>query len=105
MKNGGSADVFIAPLATSEIMKNVPKDSNGTNTSSSYMYYRYGAGDSGCDASRGGYYVLVIMDLESSPSSPSPSSPGWSCPSRDWGLPNGVIIGHTADYVTGAFTN
>ena len=61
----------------------VPVDPTATGNCSGFRYYRYGAGSSGCDASRGAYYVLGITNMESS-GNPYPSSPGWSCPGRNW---------------------
>lgn len=48
-----------------------------------YRYYRYGAGNYGCDASKGNYYVLGVADMEST-GNPYPGSPGWSCSGRNW---------------------
>src|SRR5690606_5008206 len=49
-----------------------------------YRYYRYPAGSSGCDSTRGRFYVLGILNIESS-SGPHPDSPGFSCSERNWG--------------------
>lgn len=61
-----------------------------------YRYYRYSAGTSGCDVSKGAFYVLGINRFEST-SGIYPGSPGFSCPSRDW---QGEFR-----WVTGAFEN
>lgn len=57
-------------------------------------YYRYAAGSYGCDPAKGDYYVLGIVDTEST-TNPHPDSPGWSCPTRNW---QGEF-----DWVTGSF--
>lgn len=61
-----------------------------------YRYYFYNAGSGGCDASRGRFYVLGVVDMETS-GRPHPASPGWSCPGRNWGAED--------DWVTGKYVN
>ncbi|MEO7904863.1 MAG: prepilin-type N-terminal cleavage/methylation domain-containing protein [Candidatus Saccharimonadales bacterium] len=86
---------FLRPLADSGYMESVPLDpiNNAiesstilakTNQSYGYVYYRYAAGTNGCDATRGTYYILGIINLKTSLTQPDPSSPGFSCSSRDW---------------------
>jgi prepilin-type N-terminal cleavage/methylation domain-containing protein len=53
------------------------------NANGNYKYYRYGAGNYGCDSARGAYYVLGVVDMEGS-SGAHPTNPGWSCPTRNW---------------------
>jgi len=79
------SDPFIGALETADLMSKVPTDpSGGSGTGCyGYNYYRYGAGNYGCDSSRGAYYVLGVRDMETS-GRPHPDSPGWSCPSRNW---------------------
>ena len=60
-----------------------PNDATATGNCSGYRYYRYNAGSYGCDSSKGAYYVLGIVDMETS-GRPYKDSPGWSCPNRDW---------------------
>ncbi len=71
-----------------------PEDPSATGSCVGYRYYRYGAGSYGCDPACGSFYVLGVVDMESSPR-PHPSSPGWSCPNRDWQ--------REMDWVTGKF--
>ncbi|MCW1892497.1 MAG: prepilin-type N-terminal cleavage/methylation domain-containing protein [Candidatus Uhrbacteria bacterium] len=97
-------DTFISELRTSGILQKTICDPRGTTNANSYMYYRYAAGSSGCDVARGAFYVLIIMTLEST-TTPSPTSPGWSCPSRDWSTAGGAGLGYTPAWVTGAFEN
>jgi len=90
----GASDTFIDPLRTLGIMSSVPKDPNGTGASNAYYYYLYPASYASCPASRGDFYVLGIKDFETL-SGVHPSSPGFSCPGRDWGLefPQGYVTG------------
>lgn len=81
---------------STDIISKVPVDPTATGNCTGYRYYRYGAGAYGCDASRGAYYVLGIVDLETS-GRPHSSSPGWSCPLRNW---QGEY-----DWVVGKFEN
>ncbi|MDB5178053.1 MAG: fimbrial protein pilin [Candidatus Saccharibacteria bacterium] len=48
-----------------------------------YLYYKYPAGNNGCDANRGAFYVLGLITTETSGSGTHPQSPGFSC-SYDW---------------------
>lgn len=54
------------------------------NTCGNYAYYFYPAGSYGCDATRGGYYVFGIRSTDQYNTGVYPTSPGWSCPGRDW---------------------
>lgn len=87
------APSFITPLVSNNFLSNL-SDSTINNTCGNYAYYRYSVGSYGCDVARGYYYVLGIRDMEGS-GNPHPSSPGWSCPSRNW---QGEF-----DWVTGKF--
>lgn len=62
-----------------------------------YVYYRYGAGNSGCPAERGAFYVLGMVRTATAGAARHPDSPGFACAGRDWGT----------DYpwVTGGFVN
>ena len=88
----GAGDVFIAPLVTGGFMKNVPGDPLYTSQCGGYRYYRYGAGTSGCPVGNGAFYVLGVPNMEGS-GRPHPSSPGWSCPSRNWQSEFDWVIG------------
>jgi len=79
----GSGDPFIQPLETGGFIAKTPGDPISTGSCGGYAYYRYSAGSYGCDASRGAYFVLGVKDMETS-GNPHPSSPGWSCPARNW---------------------
>lgn len=66
-------------------MDNPPNDSVGTGWCDGYRYHRYPAGgySANCDTTKGAFYVLGVTDMETS-NGIYPSSPGWSCPGRDW---------------------
>ncbi len=91
-------DPFIGALTSSSsyLLPKVPMDSLGGSGTGcyGYSYYRYNAGEYGCDPSRGAYFVLGVRDMEST-SNPYPKSPGWSCSGRNW---QGEF-----DWVTGGF--
>ena len=78
----GSGDSFISPLETSQVILEVPGDP-AFSQCGAYRYYRYSAGSYGCSSAKGAFYVLGIIDMESS-SRPYPTSPGWNCPTRNW---------------------
>ncbi len=79
---GGAGGLFITQLKNSGLISKVPADpiNNAGCYNYSYRYYRYPAGDYGCDARRGAFYVLGVSLFEGTP----PQSPGWSCPTRNW---------------------
>ena len=81
----GDGKYWIEPLSDQGFISTVPLDplNTGVCGSPSYAYFRYNAGRYGCDSSEGAYFVLGVRDMESS-GRPHSSSPGWSCPSRDW---------------------
>jgi prepilin-type N-terminal cleavage/methylation domain-containing protein len=89
---------FLSALRTSGVMSTVPVDPTNNSTTNVngflYRYYRYPAGTSGCDVSRGAFYVLVVGDAEST-SGQLGTSPGFQCSGQTW---NG-------GWVTGGYTN
>jgi len=89
---------FIDLLRTTGFLKIVPVDPTTTTGTGcyGYGYYRYPAGSSGCSTARGAFYVLGVRNMESVTGA-HPSSPGWSCPSRNW---QGEY-----EWVTGSFEN
>jgi len=91
----GSGDPFISQL-TGTYMSKTPDDprASGACGGYNYYYYRYGAGNYGCDSSRGAFFVLEVRNMETT-GNPHPDSPGWSCPNRNWQ--------GEADWVTGGF--
>lgn len=93
-------ETFLQALKTANIVSTVPVDPVNTgdfNVSGAkvYGYYRYGAGTSGCDASRGRFYVLIIRNADGGAARDS-SAPGFTCPDRDWSF---------GYYSIGGFTN
>lgn len=77
------------------VLENPPEDPIATGCNG-YLYNFYSAGSNGCDASKGDYYVLAVVDMELSPN-PHPDSPGFSCSGLDWQA--------SYDWVTGKFVN
>jgi type II secretion system protein G len=84
---------FMEYLVSGGFINKVPIDPIN-NSAMRYRYYRYPAGYYDCDATKGAYYVIGIVDLESS-GRPAASSPGWSCLSRNWST--------EFDWVTGSY--
>lgn len=84
---------FIGALAAEGLLQ-TPMDpiSGSGNDCYGYNYYLYPAGYASCDASRGDFFVLGIRDMETS-GRPYSSSPGWSCPGRDWQTEFDWVIG------------
>ncbi len=79
----GTGDTFIEVLSTGNYMQGVIGDPLSTSCSMAYRYNKFSAGTSGCDVSKGAYYVLGVNDIESA-SRPHPDSPGFSCSGRDF---------------------
>ncbi len=74
---------FLSVLKTSGYLtKDVLDPSINTNCQN-YKYYRYGAGNDGCDATKGEYYVIGVVDMETS-SGAHPDNPGFACSGRNW---------------------
>lgn len=106
---GTTATNFLSALVSTNGVSVVPVDPTNTGNAANlnpgagvneyeYFYYLYSAGTQGCDPARGPFYVLGATRMDGvAASATSPSSPGWSCPSRNW-------VGFGA-WVTGAFTN
>jgi hypothetical protein len=88
---------ILDPLFEQDYITAMPVDPVNSTTCSGYQYryYLFTAGTNGCDASRGAYYVLGVVDMESS-SGTHPNSPGFSCSSHDWQ--------NDFEWVTGAYT-
>lgn len=80
-------DNFIAELKPYLDNKNTPVDPIN-DTSSYYRYFRYSAGNSGCDPSKGAFYVLEVASLKISRQSKlAKESNPLQCPNRTWGPP------------------
>ena len=83
--SSGNTATFLTPLTSGGYMSAVKDPSSSLETDcGNFAYHRYNAGDYGCDASRGAYYVLGIRYTDAAATAPHPASPGWSCPSRNW---------------------
>ncbi len=87
---------FIAPLVSNGYLPENILDPTTNNFFGNYRYYRYPAGNAGCPVARGAYYVLGIVNLQSVNGN-YPTSPGWSCPNRNWQ--------NEFEWVTGQFEN
>ncbi|MBM3210272.1 prepilin-type N-terminal cleavage/methylation domain-containing protein [Candidatus Saccharibacteria bacterium] len=71
-------------VGTTSNLRSLPVDPIN-DTTYRYEYYVYSAGLSGCDVTRGPYYILRIVRMESIPAGqPHPQSPGFSCSGRNW---------------------
>ncbi len=89
-------DDFIRELTTEGFMPSDIRDPQTNTNCGNYFYYRYNAAESAgysCPGSKP-LYMLWIIDLESS-AGVSKSSPGFSCPGRDWQI--------GAEWVAGKF--
>lgn len=89
--NGNSSDPFISELVSGGYLSAAIGDPLTTGSCQGYLYYRYLSGEGGCTNS---FYVLGVVDMENS-GNPHPTSPGWSCPTRNW--QSGM------EWVTGSF--
>ena len=87
---------FLSALKSSGTIGSLTPVDPINNGNSLYKYYKYPAGNAGCDIARGDFYVLVFQILSSK--SGNGHGPGFSCSGRDWGLNEGA-------WVTGYYTN
>lgn len=92
----GRSDIAGTQRPFLEPLKNVGLDPipvdpypTGTLCQSGYFYHRYNAGSYGCPG--GSFYVIGVRKLSGGKN----SSPGFSCPTRNWGT--------EFDWVTGGF--
>jgi len=81
---------FITPLVSNNFLPSHLLDPAINDSCGNYAYYRYSAGSYGC--ANNAYYVLGVRDMEST-GNPHPSSPGWSCSSRNWQSEFDWVIG------------
>ena len=80
---------FITPLVANNFLPAHLLDPTINDSCGNYAYYRYPANYEGCTRA---FYVLGVRDMEST-GNPHPSSPGWSCPSRNWQVEFDWVIG------------
>jgi type II secretion system protein G len=74
---------FLSVLKTAGYLSKDVLDPSINSSCQNYKYYRYPAGDSGCDANKGAFYVIGVVDMETS-SGAHPDNPGFSCSGRNW---------------------
>lgn len=96
--SSGSSATFIDAVVSGGFMPAI-KESNASyqNACGNFSYYRYPAGYEGCDVSRGAFYVLGFRTSDTAGGARHATSPGWSCPTRNW---QGEF-----SWVTGRFEN
>jgi len=78
---------FLKDLVDSKSMQGHvfdPLGGPGSAEQDNLRYYRYPAGAFGCPESRGAFYVLGIVDMETSKGT-HPLSPNWTCGTADFG--------------------
>lgn len=85
---------FMQTLVTANLIPQI-KDPSLNSTCGNYRYYLYDPGNSGCDLKFGKFYVLGVLNMESS-SGLYPGAPGWKCPGQDW-------VGQGFEWLTGGF--
>ncbi|QQG50996.1 MAG: type II secretion system protein [Candidatus Saccharibacteria bacterium] len=102
---GSAATNFLSALTGTSGVSKVPVDPTNTGVvgdlaparnkeNYEYFYYRYTAGDNGCNAARGDYYVVGVARMNGVASgSNSPQSPGFSCTGRDWSYEGAWVTG------------
>ena len=80
-----------------------PSINNNNGNCGNYQYAHFDPGDWGCDPKRGKFYIIQIIDMESTPGYPGdgglpwPTSPGFSCPGMNWN--------NYAEYIIGEYEN
>lgn len=86
---------FLNTVKANGIVKQIPVDPINTSTYY-YRYYVYTAGQYGCPAANGDYYVIEIVKFQSKTG--MGLGPGFSCSGRNWATED-------AQWVTGNYTN
>lgn len=82
---GETQGTFTTALVTEGFLPSHLKDpqSGKDGNCGNYRYFRYPAGYEGCDKSKGAFYVLGVVEMETS-GNPHPASTGWSCGMNNW---------------------
>jgi prepilin-type N-terminal cleavage/methylation domain-containing protein len=78
---------FLTPLVTGKYMQGHVDDPLGGSFQNNLRYFKFPAGSYGCPINRGPYYVLGVVDMETSVGRHQ-LSPGWACPDFDFGDPD-----------------
>ncbi len=106
MNSAGNPNAFINNLVTGGVVSISPSDPSKSGATcagpSFYVYYRYDPGspywqaawnapDSNCKTA---FYVLGAVGFETTTGA-QPTSPGWSCPGRDWQAQLSWVTGKT----------
>lgn len=92
--NSNKSDGFIQGLVNEGLITEVPGDPKFYEGCNGFSYYVYNGGSSGCDSSKGKFYVLGIRNLETDSRPPTKfSGSGWNCPARDWQLEFDYVVG------------
>lgn len=106
---GSAPTNFLSALVSSTGVSKIPVDPTNTGDPASlnptwnvneyeYFYYLYPSGQNSCDTTHGAFYVLGVTRMETvAAGSSAPTSPGWSCGTRNW-QSNGA-------WVTGSYVN
>lgn len=76
----GNKDYQLLNNRINGVVNKVANDVEATGNCNGYNYYKYPAGNAGCDPSKGDFYVLGIRGTGRK----YPSSAGWVCPGRNW---------------------
>jgi len=69
----------------------------GDDSQDNLRYYKFAEGTNGCPVGRGAYYVLGVVDMETSVGT-HPLSPGWACTG-----PGGDVFNNNFEFVVGKF--
>lgn len=85
---------FIKTLKTSGAIATTTPVDPINNSTSYYRYYKYTAGQYGCDSTRGDYYVLQIKKLDATTAA---AGPGFQCSGRNWAA--------SGSWTSGAYVN
>ncbi len=83
---------FISALVDGDYLSRHAEDPIVNDDAGNLRYFRFPAGSFGCDTERGAFYVLGVVDMEISDGAHT-LSPGWSCPSRDFGDEMEFVLG------------
>ena len=83
---------FITALVNGRFLSGHIRDPLANDQYGNFKYYRFAAGSHGCATAKGAFYVLGVVDMESVSGS-HPRSPGWSCPSRNFGTEMEFVFG------------
>lgn len=93
LATGSNAVISSVPVDPVNVINGSPNISR-TGDDNFYFYHRYNANNSGCDITRGEFYILGVTRMDTVPSGQAVSgSEVFTCPTREWRNEGAFVVG------------